>query len=231
MKFIKINQRILVCFSAKELIELVFGEDLFEVVNLAVKKFPRYPQDEVVNMAEENANLRDRHEIYVAVLGLYQEFGNKCDFCFYLKDSFNYKKDKINNFDELVEAKTDPPDLIIYYQKNVYEFELKRYRGSLEIANMFSFLEEKILRYSNPLNFLIILQPPSFSNISFEVFEELSQKFKEVAEKSDINCRVCYSFNANNEEMIFVYIYPEYQVYKRPLVRGSEQIKTMLKGK
>jgi len=229
LKF-KLSQKTLVCFNAKELVVLILGEELRPIVNLAINSYPAFPKEQIHSLTKAVSDSRDKHELYAAIFGLYQEFGRDCEFCFYLKDAFDPKRDIIDSFDKLVEAKTDPPDIIIYHQGGLYNFELKRYRGLIDENSMLEFLKKKVLRYSEPLNFYILLQPPTNSVVSFDIFQNLHNKFKKLIEDKNIKSRVCFSLNSENQSMISVHIYPDYKVYKFPYIRGSDQVRSILKG-
>jgi len=232
MKYLKLksNQKTLVCFTDKELIALILGKELPSIVNLVINSYPAYPKEQIHSLTKVVSDSRDKHELYVAIFGLYQEFKKNCEFCFYLKDAFDPKRDIIDDFDKLVEARTDPPDIVIYYQGGLYDFEIKRYRGLVDEDSLLKFLKKKILRYSEPLNFYILLQTLTNSVVYLDTFQRLHHKFKKMAEGKNINCRICFSFNSENQSMVSIHIYPDYRIYKFPFIKGSDQIRFILKG-
>ena len=107
----------------------------------------------------------------------------------------------------------DPPDVIVYYENQYYEFELKRYRDELLVDSIFNFLKKKIiLHYSEQRNYLILLQPPPFSDFSTNVFKELHEK---LLKEKNIPGIIGFSLNNNNEEMLLVRIFPNLDISKR----------------
>lgn len=228
MKLLKRSQHFLICLTAKEIVSLLMHHNVKKIVDIGSK----YPKDEaekiVTEMAKEDTKERDEHEFWTMIFGLYQDFENNCEFCFQLKDSFDPRITPITTFEELVLAKTDPPDVIVLYNKKYYDFELKRYlEKSVDKESVLKFLETKVFRCTEPYNFYIILQPKSQSVISYnsfqDVFNELKTKYPSINQR-----RIGFSLNENNEFVTTIWVYPKFEISKYPFVSGSKQMNDIL---
>jgi hypothetical protein len=228
MKFIKINQRPAVSFNVKEILVLLMAEKINPIYNLALTKPIQDAKSEVVQLVEKSSDDRDEHELWFALFGLTQEFGKSCEIGFYLKDSFDSTVTPINTLKDLVDAKTDPPDIIVIVGGKTFEFELKRYKGLINDKDMLEFLTKKILRYSDPGNFFIITQPTPYSTVDLNEFEKLSADFTTIVGKRDVG-RVCFSLNANNQDHLNIFVYPQFRIEKLPFISGSDQVKELMK--
>lgn len=215
MKLIKTDGKFKICFSAKELTFLVIAK-FFSNLAKKIKKGPIDTLDiasYIKQLADQSADSTD-YEFFTSILDLYEQFEKNCEFCFNLKNTFNPKVDKIINIDDLYRFREDPPDVIILYKKNFYEFELKRYRDEFTFDRLYAFLKKKIiLHYSGKLNFLVILQLKPYSNIDLNIFKKLHKSLKKDINQPGI---IGFSLNKNNEEMILVLILPELNMTKRP---------------
>ena len=215
MKIIKAGVKIKVSFSAKELTSLIvakFFNDLTKKINegsadaLDISIY-------IKQLADHSVDSTD-YEFYTAILDLYEQFEKDCEFCFNLKDTFDPKINKINSIDDLYNYREDPPDVIVLYKNNFYEFELKRYREDFTFNKLYNFLKKKIiLHYSGKTNFLIVLQLKPNTNIDLNIFRRLHESLKNENNQPGI---VGFSLNKNNEEMLLVRILPELNMSKRP---------------
>lgn len=210
----KINGKLRACFSAKELTLLIVSKFF---VSLATKiKSEKLNEEGISNHIKNLVNLSVNshdYEYFTSILDLYEQFEKNCDFCFDLKPSFDYKRNIIQNLDDLTKYKDDPPDAIVLYKKQYFEFELKRYRDELTVDSMYGFLKKKIiLHYSERQNYLILLQPAPFSNLSLEVFKKLHER---LMKEKNIPGIIGFSLNNNNKGMILARIFPNLNVSKR----------------
>jgi len=228
MKILKNNYKFLICFNAKELVLLLLSENFDEDLIYLINNLNNFKKAKKIakEWAKKSVNSKN-YELWTAIFNLYEDFDKNCDFCFYLKDNVEINKIFIRNLNDLEKIKEDPPDIVIYKGGKFAEFELKRYRGNLNEIDLYHFIEEEIIKhYSEPYNFLIILQPKPGTKLSYEIFKKIYEKFKKISSKK--LGRIVISFNQNNKEMIYVSIYPEFGFVKKNLLRGSDQIKEIL---
>ena len=237
MNLCKVNTKVMVCFTLKELVELLLQPVELSLLNktlnarLEGKKIVDIVLgDLVLGWSKDSANSKD-YEYWAAIFSLYEDFGEGSKICFYLKDSFNHHKDSITSLSDLEKFKQDPPDVVIKNKLNGYaEFELKRYRGELSEDGLLTFIKNKILCYSVPYNFYIILQHTSGTVLPQMIFENLHKEIKKLLIKRDLG-NICFIFNANNQHMIFAHVYPDLNVYKQPFSSGSVQVKKLINKK
>lgn len=232
MRYLKNNQRLLVCFSIQELIALLLLKDFRKIYGLAINNLYdlEKAKEPVFKLSKISANSKN-YEIWVGIFDLYEEFNRDCEFCFYLKGDFDPHKDSINSLSDLEKFKEDPPDIAIYHKGQFAEFELKRFRDKLSEQDLFDFIDKKIIRhYSDLYNFLIVLQPKPWTNLSFEIFKALHKKIVEQKLERNLG-KIVFSFNQNNREMVFVTVFPELNYRKRTFKKGSEQVKKILNEK
>ncbi len=234
MKLSKANTQLMACFTVKELVDLLMWPVELSLLNetlnarLEGKKIDDATLGELaIEWGKSSADSKD-YEYWSAIFSLYEDFGDDSEICFYLKDTFNPHKDSIASYSDLEKFKQDPPDVIIKNKLNGYaEFELKRYRGELSEEGLVTFIKNKILRYSVPFNYCIILQHTSGTVMPQMLFENLHKEIKKLPLKRDLG-NICFIFNANNQHMIFAHVYPELDVYKQPFNSGSDQVKKLM---
>lgn len=216
MKILKIKGQLIACFSPKEITFLLVSRFFTQL--FSAEKLKNEPYDSIVvsdyikKLAKNSADSTD-YELFTSVLDLYEQFEKNCEFCFNLKNTFNLQVNRITNIDDIYRYREDPPDVIVLYKNNFYEFELKRYREEFAFDKLYSFLKKKIiLHYSGKSNFLVILQLKPNSNIDLNIFKKLHEKLKKETNQPGI---IGFSLNKNNEEMILVRILPELDISKR----------------
>lgn len=216
MKILKSKEGLRVCFSAKEIAILLvsrFFNKLFSKESLKTESYDSTLIAEYIKkLAKDSVDSVD-YELFVAIMDLYYQFEKECEFCFNLKSSFEPTKDKIQNIDDLYKFRDDPPDVIVLYKGNYFEFELKRYRGEMTYENLYSFVKKKIiLHYSGKTNFLIILQPSIFSNVSLEIFNKIHE---ELLKEKNQPGHIGFTFNNNNSEIYLIRVLPKLEQSKR----------------
>lgn len=234
MKLSKANTQLMACFTVKELVDLLMWPVELSLLNetlnarLEGKKIDDATLGELaIEWGKSSADSKD-YEYWSAIFSLYEDFGDDSEICFYLKDTFNPQKDSIASYLDLEKFKQDPPDVIVKNKLNGYaEFELKRYRGELSEEGLVTFIKNKILHYSVPFNYCIILQHTSGTVMPQMLFENLHKEIKKLPLKRDLG-NICFIFNANNQHMIFAHVYPELDVYKQPFNSGSDQVKKLM---
>ena len=235
MKLYKVTGKLMACFTVKELVDLLLWPVELSLLNktlnarLEGKKIDDAILGELVlEWGKGSANSKD-YEYWSAIFSLYEDFGENSEICFYLKDTFNPHKDSIISYSDLEKFKQDPPDVVIKNELNGYaEFELKRYRGELSKDGLVTFIKNKILRYSVPFNYCIILQHTFGTVLPQMIFENLHKEIKKLQIKRDLG-NICFIFNANNQHMIFAHVYPELNVYKQSFSSGLDQVKKLMK--
>lgn len=234
MNLRKANTKLVACFSVKELVDLLLWPVEVSLLNKTLESRLKGKKiddaalgDTVLGWSKDSASSKD-YEYWAAIFSLYEDFGEGSEICFYLKDIFNHHKDSITSYSDLEKYKQDPPDVVIKNKLNGYaEFELKRYRGELNQEGLVNFIKDKILRYSVPFNYCIILQHASGTVLPQMIFEDLHKTIKEFPIQRSLG-NICFIFNVNNQHMIFAHVYPELNVYKQPFNSGSDQVKRLM---
>jgi len=216
MKIFKSEGQSKVCFSPKKIANFLisnFFSQLFSAEKLKNESYDStMVSDYIKKLADQSVDSID-YELFTSILDLYEQFGKNCEFCFNLKNTFNPKVNKITNMNELYRYREDPPDVIVFYKNNFYEFELKRYRDEFTLKKLCIFVKKKILmHYSGKSNFLIILQLKPNSNIDLNIFRELHENLKKEVNQPGI---IGFSLNNNNQEMILIRVLPELNMSKR----------------
>lgn len=228
MNFVKKEDKLLICFEPQEFLLMLLSKDSDKLIKIAETSMrdPKEAKESVSQMAEDSANSKE-YELWTGIFSLLEEFKGKCKFCFYLKDKFDPRRNEIKNFSDLESFKEDPPDIVVQTEKALFEYELKRYRDKLTKNELLSFIEKKIIKhYSNQYNFLIILQPKPGTSLSSTLFEKLHD---ELTKKSVVRNpgKIFLHYNSKNKESVFVEIYPQLVVTKRPFRKGSDQVKEL----
>lgn len=226
--------KLMACFDIKELCNLLLWPLESSLLNTALdaklkgKKVGKKILQKSAIRFEKNSVKSKDYEYWTAIFSLYEDVGVGSEICFYLKDTFNPNKNTIISYADLEKFKKDPPDVIIKNKTNGFlEFELKRYRDKLTEDNLFNFIDKKIFKhYGTAFNFFIILQNKPGTQIDNSIFKNLYKRIKNISPERDLG-RICITFNANNQHIIFAHIYPKLSVYKKPFVSGSNQIKSM----
>lgn len=231
MEFIKINDKMLICFSAKELTELLLSKNNKKILVLAKNNLKnlRNTKKDILQIARTSANSKD-YELWTGIFSLYEEFKGDCKFCFYLKDTFSMDKDTITTIQDLEKFKEEnsPVDIAVLNKDGLHKFQLKRYRKKLTEAELWTFVEEKIIKhYSNALNFLIILQPKPGSSLSLDIFKSLHNRLIRL-KLIKTPGKIFFHYNRMNKNFVFVEIFPEFRISERPFKKGSEQIKEII---
>lgn len=215
MIILKVDGKLRACFTAKELSILIVSKFFSSLLGKISNK--PYNETEVTmyvkRLADNSVDSTD-YEFFISILDLYKQFNKECDFCFNLNGKFNFKKDTIKTLDELSRFREDPPDVIVKWRDNFFEFELKRYRGILTVDSLFSFIRDKIImHYSSYSNFLIILQPKPMAKLSLNVFKDIHTRIKRLNRHNGI---IGFSLNNNNKELILARVSPKLEIYRFP---------------
>ncbi len=216
MKIFKSGGQLKACFSSKEIANLLisnFFSQLFSAEKLKNEPYDSsIVSDYIKKLSDQSVDSTD-YELFTSILDLYEQFEKNCEFCFNLKNTFNSKVNKITSINELYRYREDPPDVIVFYKNNFYEFELKRYRDEFNFDKLRTFIRKRvIMHYSGKSNYLIILQLKPNSNIDFNIFKELHESLKKEINQPGI---IGFSLNNNNQEMILIRILPEFNMSKR----------------
>lgn len=228
MRIIKESLNLYVCFSVKELAELLLKKDFHELMDIALNNSIIDVQIKVNELSSKQSKLRDSSELWTAIFSLSKEFNESCEICFLLKDSFNHNKDKISSFEKLIKFKKDPPDISILNDGNFYHFELKRYFELLNTNDLLEFVKSKILTLSEPYNFYITLRPEVDQKIEISIFKKLNESLKKMDLKR-FNGVIAFSFNADNKYIVNIYVYPDFKMSRHRFKSGSEQIFNLIK--
>lgn len=227
MKIYKYDGKIRACFSPKEIAMLLLS-DFF--INLTEKIKAEGADEEKIkkyikNLSDKSADSHD-YEYFAAILDLFEQFEKDCEFCFNLKPEFDYKKDSIKTLKDLTRYKDDPPDVTILYKGHYFEFELKRYRGELNVESLFEFLKKKIiLHYSEKQNYLILIQPPPNTSISLDVFKKVHKRLLKEQNASGI---IGLSLNNGSKEMMLIRVYPKLELFKRAYETETDRFAELL---
>ena len=182
MKILNVKGQLKVCFSSKEIANLLvlrFFSQLFSAGKLYNEPYDSSAvSDYIKQLANQSVDSTD-YELYTSILDLYEQFEKNCEFCFNLKNTINPKSIEIVSIEDLYRYREDPPDVIVRHKNNFYEFELKRYRDAFTFDKLYDFLKRKIImHYSGKTNFLVILQLQPNSNINLKIFKRLHERLK-----------------------------------------------------
>lgn len=220
MELHKLYGNFVVCFTPKELANLLIN-DFFLKITRGLSN-PKLKNTTLHDYLLNNSSESRDYEYYVAIFDLYDLFNKDCEICYHLNNKFNLGKSLINTIDDLIRYREEFPDVIVRFKKRYFEFELKRYKGKLNLESLYSFVLEKIVKhYSGKTNYLILLQGEPGSKLSYITFKKLHQKLRKERIFPGI---LGFSFNNDNREMILIRVFPELNQYKRPFRNGSEQI-------
>lgn len=166
-------------------------------------------QDRIAQKVSEDILRRKEHREVFGALYVFADF-NQADIeiCFELKDSFNPKKDKVTNLEELIKACAESTltDFAYRHKKDIRHFQLKQYRGPLTPDALSNFIKSNLKKYGGNMgdvNLLVILQSTDkFMSINFqEVHESLLQATNE----SGGEIIVSYNDLVDGQRMITVY--------------------------
>lgn len=231
MNFVKKGNKLLVCFEAREIVLLLLSKNSDKIIEIAEISLINSNQAEkfVFQMAKNSANSKD-YELWTGIFSLLDEFNGDCRFCFYLKDKFDPRRNEVKTFSDLESYKEDPPDIVVQDKRGFFEYELKRYRDKLVENELMPFIERKIIKhYSSQYNFLIILQPKPGTSLSGSVFEKLHAQLVGLNLERNPG-KIFLHYNSRNNESVFVEIFPQLTITKRPFETGSNQIKRLFMG-
>jgi hypothetical protein len=223
MQILKSKEGYQARFSPKELSVLLayrFFNKLLSTKHLKNEEYNSPAVSKHIGKLSKESVDSKEYEYYTAILDLYRMFSKDCTFSFKLNTSFNPTKDNIKNLDDLDSFKDDPPDVIVNYKENDYEFELKRYRGKMTFEALYEFVNRKIiLHYSGKLNFLIILQPNVDRSLSLDLFKDLHDNL--IKEKNQPGY-IGFSFNHENKEIITIRVLPKLEMDKRLYIHEND---------
>lgn len=220
MELRKFNDNLLVCFTPKELANLLTND--FYIKFIRGLSNPKLKNTTLHDYLLNNSSESRDYEYYVAIFDLYELFNKDCEICYRLNNKFTLRKSVINTIDDLIRFREEFPDVIVRFKKKYFEFELKRYKGKINLESLYDFVLKKIIkRYSGKTNYLILLQGEPGSKLSYVMFKKLHEKLKK---EGKFPGYLGLSFNAGNKDMVLVRIFPELNQFKRPLRSGSEQI-------
>ncbi len=227
MKINKVDGKLRVCLTPKEMALLLVSDffvNLTEEINKGTADEENIKK-QIKNLANKSVDSHD-YEYFAAILDLYEQFKKNCELCFNLKPSFDYKTDSVKTLKDLTKYKDDPPDVIILYKENYFEFELKRYRGDLTVDSIYKFLREKIiLHYSGHQNYLILIQSPPNTELSLDIFKKVHERL--IKEKNDSGI-IGFSLNNGSKEMILIRILPKLDFSKRAYETESDRFAELL---
>ena len=222
----KIDGNLRACFTPKELATLIINDYSFKFFKAITNLDPRRKNTPIQSYLAGITQESKDYEYFVAIFDLHELFEKKCEMCFNLNNKFELRKSSISSIDDLCKYREDPPDVIIKYKNMYYEFELKRYRGVINVDSLYLFITDKIIKhYSGKTNYLILLQSQPGSVLSYKIFIKLHEKLKIDGKFPGY---LGFTFNSNNKEMVMVRVFPELNQYKRPFRSGSEQFSQIL---
>lgn len=209
------------CFAPHELAFLVLSKDFPVILKIAENNLKNLNNAKILTNKLTQTSVNSKaYEYFIAIFDLYELFHDNCQFCFNLNSKFNQSSDRINTLDDLEKYRLDPPDIIVYHQKNLLDFEFKRYRGKLSTELLYDFINRKIINHYSDYkcNYYIILQPAPNTTLDLDIFENLHKKINKLNRKIG---KIAFSLNNNNKEMLVVSIFPDLTISKRPFMQGS----------
>jgi len=219
MQIFLANHQYRACFTPKEIVTLLvsnFFNSLFSAQHLYKEPYDATVVSEHISyLADRSVNSKD-YELYVAIQDLYYLFEKDCLFCFNLDRSFDAKRDSIASLGDLYKFRSDDwSDVIVLHRGKFLEFQLKRYRGEMMANKIFEFIRTKIINhYSGKENYLIILQPQRYSEITSDLFSDLHKLIKNESRDPGI---VALLFNHASIEKLVVRVFPKLDQIKLPL--------------
>lgn len=227
MQIIKVDGNLRACFTPKELAILIMNDYTSKFNKAITNPDPRRKnipiQTYLAGITQESKD----YEYFVAIFDLYELFEKNCEMCFNLNNKFELRKSSIISIGDLCKYREDPPDVIIKHKNMYYEFELKRYRGAIDVDSLYLFVSDKIIKhYTGKTNYLILLQSKPGSAISGEMFIKLHDKLKIDSKFPGI---LAFTFNNDNKEMVLVRVFPDLNQNRRPLKSGSEQFDDIIR--
>lgn len=231
----KIGLKQVIYFDIKEFLYLLltpFELSIQEkMLDTRIKSGKKIDNNNLNQFVKEQVKIKTNskeYEYWVTVFSLINEFDQNSEIGFYLEDRFNRNRDHIDTLKDLeyFKQENNQCDVIIRNQGKNYEFQLKLYRNEWSEKALLDFIKKKILQYSDPTNYLITIQSRIDKEISLEYLENISDKLAKLSGKRDLGI-ICFTFNANNEYIINVRIYPDYRITKQPFKSGSSQFKTL----
>jgi hypothetical protein len=215
---LKLKERKFICLSKNEILGLFriskmpkLLQGLAEkgaVRDLLLDKDKKKAIEVVGLVARDSAEDRDEHEIYVA-LKMLDFYPDNAMACFEMKDNFNIET-KIVSIKVLVENRkiSTVSDFAIIAGDTLRDFQLKRYRKSLDTKELFGFIQEQIQHYGNNLgrtNLFILLQSPEKDLKNLD-FEEIQKRLSRLKFRSE--AQVLIGYNENNEFFVVNQVYP-----------------------
>jgi hypothetical protein len=215
-----INQRQFACFTQPELRALHKAASIQELnsemerrgVTIEDIMHDRAQMQEIANVAgDRGAANRDEHEIFAALFIFAQFYGTGSHICFELQNIFNANQDRISSLADLIRfRKIDTEsDFMIRTGNDFRDFQLKRYRGVLDLDAIFDFIVEVVRHYGNNLgdtNLLIVLQSPDYTRMDID-FHELHNRITAVGFL--FLGHVLISYNNNNTTQEIIQVHPE----------------------
>lgn len=179
-------------------------------------------QEWMSELVQTAADDRDEHELIATLFFVADFYEDTCEVCFKLKNSFNHNKDKIDSINTLNEYRDDPPDFIIKQSDGWRDFELKRYRNTLDTNTVFDFITEKVKHYRDlgDMNLLLILQSKDSNDLQID-FHDLHERL--IKQDYNFKGQILLSFNNNNTEMVINQVFPELTTSTIPFALPSQK--------
>jgi len=146
----------------------------------------------------------------------FQSYYPDSKICYYLKNGVDPKS--IKSLDDLKRSivENNINDFAIYFDKSIRNFQLKTYRGNINVKDFFSFLSTKLSHYANNLgdtNLLIVLSKGgSIDEKSF--FNSIHKELKKI--NIEGKGHILITYNEENKFSNIITVYPKLGKTQRP---------------
>lgn len=216
MKYSKQDQ--LLCFTIDE-IKKLFRDEKLRQFDERVRKgefnisglYDRKKMEDIASkMSESISKSKEEVEIFCAIYLLEEFHIGDAHICFFMKDSFDPKKEKIITFDSLKKNTKENSliDFLFFSGSESRAIQFKQYKGNLNDDDLFDFINKKIDHYGGDLdqvNLLIMLQSIN-GYIKDPNFKNLNERL--VKKGLTFEGEILLSYNSQNEKSVITRIYP-----------------------
>src|SRR4030042_3629968 len=217
----------IICFSRDELsriFEIAKKKELQEEMKKRgisydiLRADPALMEDIASTVGERGAQHRDEHEVFAGLFMFLDFYTPGSDVCFEVS-GFNPGRDRIDTLGDLIRFRhqVNTSDFCILGDDGLRKFELKRYRGGMNIPELSEVLKEKVQHYGNDLGettLLVVFQPPAYTTSDLD-FHELHGILKASNWKFPGEIRVVY--NHNNQKRVMIQVYPHLSKSEAPM--------------
>ena len=222
----------MVCFDI-ETIRSIFEKPSRDELLKTIIESGAWPGDflkdrkKIQEMAGKHTLINDKEdvEVFLAAYMTIGFFGTTNKVCFYMKDTFDPKKDDVSSIQLLKKniKENHITDFGLLADDGLRLFQVKAYKGKCNAKEFIEFLEKKLKHYSLDLgstNLHITLQ--SKGGIEEIFFHNVHNHLKTLGLKGDGEIMITY--NENNEFDVLNTVYPRLSTTRLPYRPLSKRI-------